>query len=136
MDRQTEYFQNKLDFELDPFDLFTAMQNGEDIIPVDNRKSAAYKKEHIPGAISLPHRGIDELSTGSLDKTKIYACYCKGIGCNASTRGALKLSMLGFRVKELFGGINSWKSDGYDTDGDIKNRKLIGFKLSTVHSQH
>lgn len=136
MDRQTEYFQNKLDFELDPYDLYTAMQNGEGIIPVDTRKSAAYNKEHIPGAISLPHREIDEHSTKDLDKSKLFACYCKGIGCNASTRGALKLSMLGFRVKELFGGIHSWKSDGYATEGDIKNRKLIGFKVNSVSYPH
>ncbi len=117
MNRQTEYFQSKLDFELDPWDLFTAMEKGEDIIPVDTRKSEIFKEEYIPGAISLPHRELDEKSTGSLDKTKTYACYCKGVGCNASTRGALKMSKLGFKVKELFGGIEAWKNDGYATDG-------------------
>jgi rhodanese-related sulfurtransferase len=117
MNRQIEYFKSKLDFELDPWDLFTAMQNGEDIIPLDTRKSEFYLNEHIPGAISLPHREIDEKSTGRLDKSKTYACYCKGTGCNASTRGALKMSKLGFKVKELFGGLESWKSDGYATEG-------------------
>ena len=117
MNRQIEYFQSKLDFELDPWDLFTAMKNGEDIIPLDTRKSEFFTSEHIPGAISLPHREIDEKSTGRLDKSKTYACYCKGTGCNASTRGALKMSKLGFKVKELFGGLESWKSDGYATEG-------------------
>jgi len=117
MNKQITYFQNKLDYEMDPFDLFTAMDKGDDVIPLDTRKSAAYEMEHIPGAISLPHREIDEKSTGRLDKTKTYACYCKGVGCNASTRGALKLSKLGFKVKELDGGIVCWKSDGYPTEG-------------------
>jgi rhodanese-related sulfurtransferase len=117
MNRQTEYFQSKLDFELDPWDLLTAMEKGEDIVPLDTRKSQFFKEEHIPGAISLPHREMDESSTKSLDKSKIYACYCKGVGCNASTRGALKLSMLGFKVKELYGGLEAWKNDGYSTEG-------------------
>ena len=119
MNRQIDYFQNKLDFELDPWDLFTEMAGGKDIIPLDTRKSDFFKSEHIPGAISLPHREMDEKSTGSLDKSKTYACYCKGVGCNASTWGALKLSALGFKVKELYGGIEAWKNDGYPTEAGL-----------------
>jgi rhodanese-related sulfurtransferase len=125
MNKQIEYFQNKLDYELDPYDLFASLENGEDIIPLDARKLIAYEEEHIPGAISLPHREIDEKSTRHLDKTKIYACYCKGTGCNASTRGALSMSKLGFKVKELFGGIVSWKSDGYATEGTHSTKGLM-----------
>lgn len=117
MKKQIAYFQSKLDYEMDPFDLFTAMEKGKDVIPLDTRKSGAYEKEHIPGAISIPHRDMDEKSTSRLDKTKTYACYCKGVGCNASTWGALKMSKLGFKVKELYGGIACWKSDGYATEG-------------------
>jgi len=43
--------------------------------------------------------------------------YCDGIGCNASTKGALNMTKLGFRVKELMGGIDWWKRDGHPTDG-------------------
>lgn len=117
MNKQIEYFQNKLDFEMDPWDLFTALEKGDDYVPLDTRRTIAYEKEHIPGAISFPHRDMDESSARHLDKSKIYACYCSGNGCNASTRGALNMSKLGFKVKELFGGIESWKSDGYATEG-------------------
>jgi rhodanese-related sulfurtransferase len=117
MNKQTEYFQNKIDFELDPCDLFNAFENGEGYIAVDTRKPAAFEKEHIPGSINLPHREMNEETTRALDKTKIYACYCKGYGCNSSTRGALNLSKLGFKVKEVFGGLESWKKDGYSTQG-------------------
>ena len=44
--------------------------------------------------------------------------YCDGIGCNASTKGALNLTRLGFRVKELLGGLDWWKRDGYPTEGE------------------
>jgi len=44
--------------------------------------------------------------------------YCDGIGCNASTRAALNLLVLGFRVRELMGGLDWWKRDGYATAGE------------------
>jgi rhodanese-related sulfurtransferase len=117
MNKQIEYYQSKLDYEMDPCDLFRAMEEGKDFVPLDTRKSTAFNKEHIPGAINLPHREIDEISTSGLDRTKTYACYCKGSGCNASTHGALKMAKLGFKVKEVYGGLESWKSDGYSTEG-------------------
>lgn len=57
-------------------------------------------------------------TTEHLDKNKIYICYCDGIGCNASTKAALKLLTLGFKVKELIGGLDWWKRDGYATERD------------------
>lgn len=75
-------------------------------------------QEHIPGALNLPHRAICSNSTASLDKSKLYVCYCDGIGCNASTKTALKLLTLGFQVRELIGGLDWWKRDGYATAGD------------------
>ena len=56
-------------------------------------------------------------STAHLDKSKVYVAYCDGIGCNASTKGALKLAQLGFTVKELIGGMDWWLRDGYPTEG-------------------
>jgi rhodanese-related sulfurtransferase len=52
-------------------------------------------------------------STAQLDRTKVYVVYCDGIGCNASTKGAYKLAGLGFRVKELLGGLDWWRRDGH-----------------------
>jgi len=117
MNKQIEYYQSKLEFELDPSDLYHALEKGNDYIALDTRKLQAFEKEHIPGAISLPHREMDEKSTAHLDKSKIYACYCKGSGCNASTWGAFKMAKLGFKVKELIGGLECWKSEGYSTEG-------------------
>ena len=52
-------------------------------------------------------------TTARLDRSKVYIVYCDGIGCNASTKGAYKLAGLGFRVKELLGGIDWWRRDGH-----------------------
>jgi len=43
--------------------------------------------------------------------------YCDGIGSNASTKGALNMTKLGFWVKKLLGGLDWWKRDGYQTKG-------------------
>ena len=114
---QMAHYQSKLAFEMDSWDLHVALSNNEALVVVDGRSEAAFAKEHIPGAINLPHRGISTLSTETLDKSKTYICYCDGIGCNGSTKTALKLLTLGFKVRELIGGLDWWKRDGYQTAG-------------------
>ena len=115
---QMNHYKSKLDFEMDSWDVHEALGNGKRLVVVDGRTAEAYAREHIPGALSLPHRGIDAESTASLDPSWVYVCYCDGIGCNASTKTALKLLMLGFEVRELIGGLDWWKRDGYPTEGD------------------
>ena len=72
-------------------------------------------REHIPGAINLPHRAMRAESVAAIDRTALVVTYCDGIGCNASTKGALAMTRLGFRVKELIGGLDWWKRDGHPT---------------------
>jgi rhodanese-related sulfurtransferase len=117
MKDQITFYQQKLAFEIDPSDLFKALEAGENIVPLDTRQTAGFEREHIPGAINIPHREMDEAGTAYLDRSKTYVCYCTGIGCNASTKGALNMSQLGFKVKELIGGIEWWKFEGYATEG-------------------
>lgn len=119
MQKQLKHYQNKLAYEMDPSDLFHAMENGEPVIAIDTRQPFGYEKERIPGAINIPHRTMNEANTSHLDKSKTYICYCDGIGCNASTKGALNMTQLGFKVKELIGGIEWWIKDGYATEGNF-----------------
>ena len=117
MTSQIKHYEDKLAYEMDPSDLFAALSNGEKIIALDARKQFGFEAEHIPGALNIPHREMNEQSTRHLDKDVLYVTYCDGIGCNASTKGALNMSKLGFKVKELMGGIHWWKLDGYETEG-------------------
>jgi rhodanese-related sulfurtransferase len=121
MDAQNKHYENKLAFEMDPSDLFDALNNGEKVVALDARKAFGFEAEHIPTAINIPHREMTEETTKHLDKETIYVTYCDGIGCNASTKGALNMSRLGFKVKELIGGIEWWKFDGYATEGTKAN---------------
>jgi len=118
---QIEFYEAKLAYEMDPSDLFEAFEKSTDYIAVDTRQSFGFEREHIPTAINLPHREMTEESTKHLDASKIYVCYCDGIGCNASTKGALKLTKLGFKTMELIGGLEWWKFDGYATEGKEAN---------------
>ncbi|WP_028980529.1 rhodanese-like domain-containing protein [Sporocytophaga myxococcoides] len=117
MNEQIKHYANKLQFEMDPSDLFDALNKGEKIIVIDARKPMAFETEHIPGAINIPHRKMNEEQTLKLDKNILYVTYCDSIGCNASTKGALNMAKLGFNVKELIGGLEWWKKDGYATKG-------------------
>jgi rhodanese-related sulfurtransferase len=109
-----DYLAAKLRYYADSADVAEDLRNGiRDIVVIDTRASAKYAAGHIPGALSFPHRLMDESSTTVLDRDKVYVTYCDGIGCNGSTQGAYKLATLGFRVKELIGGLDFWLRDGH-----------------------
>lgn len=108
------YLQQKLRYYTDAWDLADDLAQGiNTIVVIDARASEVYQAGHITGALSVPHRTINAESTAQWDRSKIYITYCDGIGCNGSTKAALKLASLGFSVKELLGGLDFWKRDGH-----------------------
>ncbi|CAN0381832.1 unnamed protein product, partial [Ectocarpus sp. 4 AP-2014] len=110
-----DYFRSKLEFETDSWDLNRALNAGEPIVVIDARSRDAFDAEHLPNAISLPHGEMNAETTAGFNRESLYVIYCDGIGCNASTKGALRMTELGFYAKELLGGIDWWKRDGYPT---------------------
>jgi rhodanese-related sulfurtransferase len=125
MEAQIRYYENKLAFELDASDVYSALQKGEKIVVIDTRNTSKYAREHIPGAVNIPHWNINEETTQHLDKEFLYITYCDGIGCNASTQGALRLARLGFKVKEMIGGIVWWNRGGFGTEGTHSTQKKL-----------
>jgi len=117
MDDQIRFYEAKLEFQTDSWDLFESLRNSTSVVVIDTRSEEAYKREHIPGAVNLPHRTMSPETTAGLNKAFTYITYCDGIGCNASTKGALRMARLGFKVKELLGGLDWWTRDGYATEG-------------------
>lgn len=115
MDEQQRHYERKLAYETDSWDLKVALDTGDNVIVIDTRSPQAYAKEHIPRAINIPHREMNAQTTRDLDRRATMVTYCDGIGCNASTKGALNMAKLGFRVKELIGGLDWWKRDGHPT---------------------
>lgn len=119
MNEQLKHYQDKLAYETDSWDLKVALSASENVIVIDARSPEAYEAEHIPAAINIPHRTMSPDTTADLDRNALIVTYCDGIGCNASTKGALNMTKLGFRVKELMGGLDWWKRDGHPTEGKL-----------------
>ena len=114
---QLRHYSKKLAYEIDSWDLKAALENRDNVIVIDTRSPQAFAAGHIPGAVSFPHRTMSEATTAVMDRNALIVTYCDGIGCNASTKGALNMTQLGFRVKELMGGLDWWKRDGHATEG-------------------
>lgn len=109
------YFVNKLRFECDPSDVWHDMQRHvEGFQVLDVRSPEAYAERHVPGARNLPHWDITPESVDGLglDRDVLYVTYCWGPHCNGATRGAAKLSALGYRAKEMIGGVPGWEAEG------------------------
>lgn len=117
MQAQLQHYLDKLAYEIDSWDLSVALRANERLIVIDTRAPELYAREHIPGAINLPHRTMSEDTTRGFDRDALVVSYCDGIGCNGSTKGALNMTRLGFKVKELIGGLDWWKRDGHPTAG-------------------
>ncbi len=75
---QLNHYKNKLAFETDSWDVYEALSRNDPVVVVDGRSAEAFAREHIPGAVNLPHREIDELTTATLDRSMLYVCYCGG----------------------------------------------------------
>lgn len=123
-----QFYAAKLAFEVDAADVQALLATGEDIVLLDARSIDAFQQETIPGAINLSHRLMSAERLATLAPEPLYISFCDGIGCNASTKGALKLAAAGFKVKELQGGVDWWKRDGYPTvagDDDTAARSAL-----------
>ena len=98
----------------DPSDVHADLAAGvSGLLLLDARSPEAYSRGHVPGAVNVPYRRIDATTAAELPRDAVLVTYCDGIGCNASTKAALKLATLGFKVKEMLGGLDWWIRDGY-----------------------
>ncbi len=115
------HFAAKLSVETDAWDVKTDLERGRsDFILIDTRSREDYEARHIAGAISLPHRTMNAETTSHLPKDKLMVTYCWHPGCNSSTKGALKLAALGFRVKEMIGGLEYFIKEGGRIEGTLE----------------
>ncbi|MFB9320166.1 rhodanese-like domain-containing protein [Cryptosporangium minutisporangium] len=104
-------------FETDCADVASDLAHGvAGFVVVDARSPEKYAAGHVPGSVNLPTRTITEQSTAGLDRELVYVTYCDGPHCNGSTRSALRLAELGFRVKEMLGGFHFWQIDGHPVE--------------------
>ena len=112
-DQAARHFAAKLSLETDPSDVYADMESGgRGFVVIDARSRDAYREAHVPGAVSLPYGEIDVAGTAGLSRNDVMVVYCWGPHCNAAAKAALRLSALGFRVREMIGGIEGWRHEG------------------------
>ena len=42
-----------------------------------------------------------------------FVVYCAGPHCNGANKAAVRIARLGFRVKEMIGGVTGWLDEGF-----------------------
>ena len=124
------HYLARLSVETDVSDVVHDLTRGTgNLLIVDVRSPDDYALCHIPGAINLPHRQISPVTTASFDRDAQLVTYCWGPGCNSATKAAARLSKLGFRVKEMIGGIEYWRHEACPVEG------ILG-QGAPLHWQH
>lgn len=108
------YFAARLAFHTDVADVHKSLTGGTaDFVVVDSRSTESWDQGHVPGALHLPTARIPQDAARLLDPAVPVVVYCWGPGCDGATRAALALARLGYRVKEMLGGIEYWIREGY-----------------------
>ena len=104
------FFENKLACETDCSDVYADIkENNKNYVLLDVRSKEAFDKSHAITALSMPHSEINSDCFAKYAKDTLFVVYCWGPGCNGATKAGLKISSLGFAVKEMIGGIHYWE---------------------------
>jgi len=105
-----DFFTAKLACETDCSDVYADIKaNNKNYILLDVRSREAFDKSHAITAISMPHSEINNETFAKYDDDTLFVVYCWGPGCNGASKAGLKISNLGFGVKEMIGGIHYWE---------------------------
>ncbi len=89
------------------------MRDNDDPVVIDVLPHKYFRKQHIPGALSIDGDDLD-LAERLLDKDRPIVVYCMDEDCGASPQAAKNLEEKGFKnVYDLPSGIEGWKETGY-----------------------
>jgi len=109
------YFEKRLTVETDCWDVhYASTVQTPDFVLLDVRAPALFDAGHVPGAVNLPHGKITERRMAEWPEGTLFVVYCAGPHCNGANKAAVRLARLGRPVKEMIGGIEGWKDEGFD----------------------
>ncbi|MCY9786645.1 rhodanese-like domain-containing protein [Nocardiopsis sp. EMB25] len=107
------HFAARLSLYTDVADVHTALEGADPgFVLVDTRDATAWEQGHVPGAVHLPNARIADGAANLIDPALPVVTYCWGPACDGAARGALALATLGYRVKEMVGGMEYWIREG------------------------
>jgi rhodanese-related sulfurtransferase len=105
-----DFFATKVACETDCSDVYADIKHkNKNYTLLDVRSREDFDKSHAITAVSMPLSEIKSETFAEYDKDTLFVVYCWGPGCNGATRAGLKISTLGFAVKEMIGGIHYWE---------------------------
>lgn len=108
------HYAARLKFETDCWDVHDAMSRGvADFVLLDVRGPALYARSHVPGAINLPHGKMTARKMAEWPADTHFVVYCAGPHCNGTDKAALRLGLLGLKVKVMIGGMTGWADEGF-----------------------
>lgn len=113
--KAAQFFENELNFKTNPHGVKAVLDGKiKNVTIVDLRTAKDFAEGHIPGAVNIPfdeHKGFDgnETSFEKLRKDGYNYVYCYQLLCNLGQKAAKKFASLGYPVKEIVGGYQSWK---------------------------
>ena len=115
------FFATKLACETDCSDVYADIKaDNKNYVLLDVRSPEAFDKSHAITAVNMPHSEINKASFAKYDNDTLFVVYCWGPGCNGASKAGLKISSLGFEVKEMIGGIHYWEDyERYPVDRRI-----------------
>jgi rhodanese-related sulfurtransferase len=109
-----EYFKARLDATVTPADLFREIREspmGVAVIDVRNGP-AVLLRDRIPGALQVPESLVLQ-RYDQVPRDRALVVYGWDVWCALAARTAVALLELGLDVRELYGGINAWKAQGF-----------------------
>jgi rhodanese-related sulfurtransferase len=108
------HFTESFAFETDCWDVHEALSIPDPgFVVLDVRSPELFAAGRVPGAVSLPHRRINERNLAEYPGNTLFVVYCGGPHCNSADRAARALALLGRPVKKMIGGIEGWKDEGF-----------------------
>ena len=114
------HFEARLSYETDCADVWAAVTRGKrDFVLLDVRSPELFAAGHLPEAINLPHGRMSRADLEAFGEGAVFVTYCAGPHCNGSTRAAIRIAREGFPVKEMPGGIEGWKDEGFELVVDV-----------------
>lgn len=115
------HFEALLAFETDCWDVHEALLSPEPgFVLLDVRSPDLFAAGHVPGAVNLPHRRINERNLAAYGPESLFVVYCAGPHCNGADKAAVRLARLDRPVKKMIGGVEGWRDEGFTlVTGDV-----------------
>jgi rhodanese-related sulfurtransferase len=102
------------------------LESGDPVTLVEALPPMYYEREHLPGAINIPHDEVDALAPELLpDRDAEIVVYCASGPCQNSGSAARRLAALGYtNVSDYHEGKAEWIAAGLPVEAGVPARTV------------